>query len=225
MKNKGNALIAGLFMTMPMLAVAQQTEPLTGDSRLFNDGKQLFMRHDYAAARQTLMQYIDSEDSKTFMDEAEYMLACTAYELNLPDRIARLESYLERHPESRYKNRIQALVASSYFFDNEYLKSIACYRGCDFDAMGDKERDDNVYRLAQSYLEIGNKEEAAAWFMVLQEASDTYADDATYNLAYIDYSSAFTSPTYYNNYYIKKKNNFAQKNVLFNIFCFYLLVF
>ena len=53
MKNKGNALIAGLFMTMPMLAVAQQTEPLTGDSRLFNDGKQLFMRHDYAAARQT----------------------------------------------------------------------------------------------------------------------------------------------------------------------------
>ena len=210
MKNKGNALIAGLFMTMPMLAVAQQTEPLTGDSRLFNDGKQLFMRHDYAAARQTLMQYIDSEDSKRFMDEAEYMLACTAYELNLPDRIARLESYLERHPESRYKNRIQALVASSYFFDKEYLKSIACYRGCDFDAMGDKERDDNVYRLAQSYLEIGNKEEAAAWFMVLQEASDTYADDATYNLAYIDYSNGKYSSAMKGFAAVRNNKNYAE---------------
>ena len=45
MKNKGNAFIAGLLMTMPIVAGAQQTEPLTGQSRLFNDGKQLFMRH------------------------------------------------------------------------------------------------------------------------------------------------------------------------------------
>ena len=189
MKNKGNAFIAGLMMTMPIVAGAQQTEPLTGHSRLFDDGKQLFMRHDYAAARQTLMRYMDSGKCAEFADEAEYMLVCTAYELQLPDRVRRLETYLENHPESRYKNRVQALVASSYFFDGEYLKAIACYRGCDFDALGSEERDDNVYRLAQSYLEIGNTEEATAWLTVLKEASKKYSDDATYSLAYIDYSA------------------------------------
>lgn len=189
MKNKGNAFIAGLMLTMPIVAGAQQTEPLTGHSRLFDDGKQLFMRHDYAAARQTLMRYMDKAKCAEFTDEAEYMLVCTAYELQMPDRIEKLEAYLEKHPESRYRNRVQALIASSYFYDKEYLKVIACYRGCDFDAMGNEERDDNVFRLAQSYLEIGNKEEATAWFTVLKEASAKYSDDATYSLAYIDYSA------------------------------------
>lgn len=187
-KNKRNALVAGLLMAMPVASVAQQVEPLTASRRLFSDGKQLFIRHDYAAARQTLMRYIDAGDCATFMDEAEYMLACTAYELGLSDRLERLEDYLEKYPESRYRNRVQALVASSYFFEKEYLKAIACYKGCDFDAMGDDERDDNVYRLALSYLEIENIEEATAWFVVLQSESKKYVDDATYNLAYIDYS-------------------------------------
>ena len=39
MKNKGNAFIAGLLMTMPIVAGEQQTESLTGQGRLFNDGK------------------------------------------------------------------------------------------------------------------------------------------------------------------------------------------
>ncbi|MDN0073156.1 tetratricopeptide repeat protein [Bacteroides caecigallinarum] len=189
MKNKRNALMAGLLLVMPMAVGAQQVQPLTGSCRLFDDGKQLFLRHDYAAARQTLMQYVNAGDCSEFMDEAEYMLACTAYELNLPDRMERLESYLSAHPESRYKNRVQALVASVYFFDNDYLKAIASYRGCDFDALGNEERDDNVYRLAQSYQQIGNTTEAAAWFTVLKSGSSKYADDATYNLAYIDYSN------------------------------------
>ena len=189
MKNRRNAIIASLFMVIPVVAGAQQTGLLTGQGRLFDDGKQLFMRHDYAAARQTLMRYMDSDNRPEFADEAEYMLACTAYELKLPNRIDRLETYLEKHPESRYKNRIQALVASSYFSDKEYLKTIACYRGCDFDALGNEERDDNVYRLAQSYLETGNIDEARAWLTVLKEASAEYLDDATYGLAYIDYSA------------------------------------
>ena len=94
MKNKGNAFIAGLLMAIPIVAGAQQTEPLTGRNRLFDDGKQLFMRHDYAAARQTLMRYMDSDNCAEFADEAEYMLVCTAYELKLSDRIDRLETYL-----------------------------------------------------------------------------------------------------------------------------------
>lgn len=180
--------MAGLMSVMPLVGNAQKVEPLTGSQRLFDDGKQLFLRHDYAAARQTLTRYVNSDGVLSYADEAEYMLVCTAYELQLPDRIEKMEAYLNSHPETRYANRIQALIASAYFFDGEYMKAIASYRGCDFDGLSSTEREDNIFRLAQSYIKINNLEESAAWFKALQTVSQRYEDDATYNLAYIDYT-------------------------------------
>ena len=51
-------LIAGWLCALPLAASGQQTEPLTDSRRLFDDGKQLFLRQDYAAARQTLDRYV-----------------------------------------------------------------------------------------------------------------------------------------------------------------------
>ena len=188
MKVRKLVWMAGLMSVVTVTGNAQQVEPVTGSKRLFEDGKQLFLRHDYAAARQTLDRYIKSDATLSSADEAEYMLVCTAYELGMDDRIAMLESYMESHPDTRYANRIQSLIASSYFFDGEYMKAIACYKGCDFDALNNEEREDNIFRLAQSYLKIGNNEEASAWFKALQAVGSRYDDDATYNIAYIDYT-------------------------------------
>lgn len=188
MKKRKLVWVAGLMSVMPFVGNAQKIEPVTGSQRLFDDGKLLFLRHDYAAARQTLTRYINSEGTLSYVDEAEYMLVCTAYELDMPDRVEKLEAYLLSHPETRYANRVQSLIASSYFFDGEYLKAIASYRGCDFDGLGNDEREDNLFRLAQSYFKIDNLEEASAWFKALQAVSSKYDDDATYTLAYIDYT-------------------------------------
>ena len=190
MKGKKFVWMAGLMSVMPLMGNAQQTEPLTGSQRLFDDGKQLFLRHDYAAAHQTLMRYVKSEETLSYADDAEYMLVCIAYELNMPDRIEKLESYLESHPETRYANRVQSLIASAYFFDGEYMKAIASYRGCDFDALSSEEGEDNIFRLAQSYQKINNTNEASAWFQALAAVSVKYKDDAIYNLAYIDYTQS-----------------------------------
>ena len=54
MKRKRKLEMAGLLCMMPWMAFAQQVEPLTDPVRLFEDGKTLFQRHDYAAAQQTL---------------------------------------------------------------------------------------------------------------------------------------------------------------------------
>lgn len=190
MKNKKYVWIAGLICAMPLAMNAQQTEPLTDSRRLFDDGRQLFLRHDYAAARQTLTRYINDNKDAEFTDEAEYMLACTAYELRMDNCIELLDSYLAAHPESRYYNRVQSLIASAYFFKEDYLKAIACFKGCDFDALGDKDREDSAFRMAQSYVKIGNLEEAAVWFRVLKDTNSPYRVDAVYNIAYIDYTQA-----------------------------------
>ena len=187
MKNKKYVWIAGWMCTFPLAVGAQQVEPLTDSRRLFEDGKQLFLRQDYAAARQTLTRYLSDKEKATFQDEADYMLACTAYELRMPDCIERLEAYLTAHPESRYRNRVDALIGSAYFFDGKYGEAIALLKSCDFDALGDRDREDCVFRLALSYMKINNLEEAGAWFQVLKAVGNHYQIDAVYHLAYLDY--------------------------------------
>ena len=114
MKRKRKLEMAGLLCMMPWMAFAQQVEPLTDPVRLFEDGKTLFQRHDYAAAQQTLTQYLQQEPSAEFAEEAAYMLVCTSYELNKPDRIRQLEAYVGQYPDSRYINRVYALIGSAY---------------------------------------------------------------------------------------------------------------
>lgn len=180
-------LIAGWLCALPLAASGQQTEPLTDSRRLFDDGKQLFLRQDYAAARQTLDRYVRQNGEADLLDEAAYMLACTSYELKMPDCIEALSVYLEAYPESRYANRVQSLIASAWFFKGKYLESIATFKGCDIDMLSEEERDECTMRLGTAYMKIGNLEEAGIWFSVLKAASSRYHDDAVYNLAYIDY--------------------------------------
>lgn len=162
-------------------------EPLTGGERLFHEGRELFLRQDYAAARQTLVRYTRQAGEKAWADEVDYMLACTAYELRLPECREVLTDYLEAHPESRYRNRVQALIAASYFSEEKYMETIATLKGCDISLLSDEERDASALRMGTSYLKVDKWQEAAFWFSVLKDSSKAYYPDAVYNLAYIDY--------------------------------------
>ena len=50
-KYKKYIWMAGLCCALPLTVSGQQVEPLTGADRLFNEGRELFLRQDYAAAR------------------------------------------------------------------------------------------------------------------------------------------------------------------------------
>ena len=187
MNTKKYKWIAGCLCALPLVVSAQQTEPLTDHRRLFDDGKELFLRHDYAAAQQTLMQYVKQNPRADTSDEVAYMLTCTAYELNASGRLEQLEKFLDTYPDSRHRNRVQALLASAYFFQEKYLETIATFKGCDLELLSNEERDVCTLRMATAYQKIGNLQEASMWFSILKEVSEKYHADAVYNLAYIDY--------------------------------------
>ena len=172
MNTKKYKWIAGCLCALPLVVSAQQTEPLTDHRRLFDDGKELFLRHDYAAAQQTLMQYVKQNPQADTSDEVAYMLTCTAYELNASDRLEQLEKFLDTYPDSRHRNRVQALLASAYFFQEKYLETIATFKGCDLELLSNEERDVCTLRMATAYQKIGNLQEASMWFSILKEVSE-----------------------------------------------------
>jgi TolA-binding protein len=155
---------------------------------LYNEARELFAQKHYAAAAPLLRTFLAQKPSAGLKQEAEYMLACSAYELQDQHRIEILETYLKNFPDSPYANRVNALIASACFFDKDYDRALAMFNSVDPDLLPDEERDDAVYRMAVSEMTVGRVEQAVIWFGVLKTNSKKYAKDCGYYIAYIRYA-------------------------------------
>ena len=121
-------------------------------------------------------------------EEAEYMLVCSAYELKDKNSITLLRNYLEKYPDTPYANRIYALLAAGYFYEEKYDEALALFNSAQLDLLGNEERDDMTYLLATCYLKTGNVKEAAIWFETLKASSKKYDNDCAYYISYIRYT-------------------------------------
>lgn len=119
--------------------------------------------------------------------DKEYAQICREYELKSENSIELLEAYMEKYPDSRHANRVEAMIASVYFDKGKYQEAVAVYRSCNLDALADKERDDAAFKLAMAYLKTGNLKEATVWFGLLRDLAKDRRSDGVYHLGYIDY--------------------------------------
>lgn len=187
MKKRIVSLIFGIICSFPTYMAAQQVHPIVSPQNLYENGQQYFLQKNYAAAQQALKQFVRNKISSDDAQNTEYMLACTAYELKAKDRIDVLRSYLDKYPDSPHANRVNALIASSYFQNGHYDEAIAIFNSCELYRLPDEERDEMTYQMATSFLKINQLQQASVWFQTLRDSSTKYYKDASYNLAYIDY--------------------------------------
>lgn len=195
MKNRISRILCAALCCAPLLATAQTGEKSTSPKRLYQEGSTLFRQKAYAAAVYPLQMYVRQmrADGQPLPDtgqrqEAEYMLVCAAYELRDPKSTELLRAFLDDYPDTPHANRIYALIASTYFFEEKYDEALAMFNSARLDLLASEERDDMTYRLATSYLKTGNVKEAAVWFETLRSTSKRYADDCTYYISYIRYT-------------------------------------
>ena len=141
MKLKQTLMLA-LLGALPAAGLAQRHVPLHGPERLFEEGKELFIKKDYAAALHALSRYVETArtPSLPMLGEAEYMMACTAYELKDEDCVAILQRYLDTHADSPYKNRVGALMADALFYQGDYAAAVDRFRAVDLDLLGSEKR-------------------------------------------------------------------------------------
>lgn len=125
---------------------------------------------------------------KDVAGDREYVRVVREYELGAPDRLLQLENYLELYPDSRYANRVEAMMGVCYFEEGKYPECIAMLRSCDLELLPDEERDDCLMKLGTACLKTGNLKDASVWFALLEGVTRTHQADASYNLAYIDYA-------------------------------------
>lgn len=188
MRIRRSLLVFQLICGFPICVSAQQSSTITSYVRSFESGKVLFQQKNYSSARQVLKTFVQQKEDADLIQEAEYMIACTSYELNEKNRIADLRSYLKRYPDSRHANRINSLIASAYYFDKNYDEAIKLFNQCDPEQLSNEECQDVTFRKAMAYLQKGDLVQSATWFRTLQHLGNNYSADCVYYLSYINYT-------------------------------------
>ena len=195
MKSKILSLLVVVACSLSSVTLNAQTTVDTSPTNLYREGQRLFGEKAYAAAEASLKAYIACMQQEgnpaaeaSNLLEAEYMLASAAYEQNAVQSLNALQGFLRQYPDTPHSTRVQALIASSYFYQEAYEDALAVFSRTDLGLLSNEERDDMTYRMATSYLKTGNLQEAAIWYETLRATSPRYTTDCTYYLSYIRYT-------------------------------------
>lgn len=188
--NRHFILLTALLGTLSGNVGAQRPARTAGE--LYAEGTQLYLRGKYAAAEQTLEQFLAlppaGADHCARIAEAEYMTIGAAYYLKEADCSDQIQEYLVKYPDTHHANRLHTLAGNSLYFAGMYDRALESYTQADFSLLGNSERDEATLYKAISLLKTGDVEEAYALFIVVQSVSAEREADARYYKAYIDYT-------------------------------------
>ena len=181
------ALFVILFFTFIIASQAQ--EPAETPEQNYMEGKLLFECKHYNAARQTLGKLRNNRSlSSEMIQEAEYMMVCSTYELKEEEAYTEIANHLKKYPYSLHANRLKTFLANILYERKEYEAALRQYEQSEPDDLNDSERDEATLYQAICHLNVGNTQKAYTLFSVLLMCSEEYQTSALFYKAYIDYT-------------------------------------
>ena len=184
---------------------AQRSYQFDSVNRLFNEGKELFVLKNYAGCMDKMEAYRGVSTDADLIQEADYLLACSAYEQNLPSSIDGLKSFLDQYPDTHHAAIVHYLIGSAYFSKEDYPRALHYFNQSNLDRLSLENQEAYTFRLAYALLKTDELDKARHYFTLLQNIGTTYNQDATYYLAYIDYATGKYDDAL--EQFIKLKNN------------------
>ena len=127
MKKEITRLICAAICCTPIIGFAQTGDKFTSTDNLYKEGKELFQEKNYAAALPALKAFVKQKPVASLLQDAEYMLVSSAYELKDKNRIELLRKYLDRYPADRvfYKKTSDRYIVN-YISGQRNRKSAGC---------------------------------------------------------------------------------------------------
>jgi TolA-binding protein len=167
----------------------QRSRQYEAPERLFEEGKAFFELKNYPGSEDKLTAYKTSPlRDGDLMQEADYMLACIAFEQGRRNAGTALEQYLETYPDARHRNEICFLLGSVCFSEANYQTALYWLNESDADRLNPEQSEAHTFRMAYALLQTGSLKEAQPHFLRLRQTGATYREAAAYYLAYINYA-------------------------------------
>lgn len=188
--NKHFILLSALLGSLSVGAQAQRPAWTAND--LYTEGKQLYLHSNYAAAWQTLDEFLKQPITEgtqpDLIVEAEYMKVCAAYYLKNDNRLKLIDDYLAQYPQTAHAMRLNVLAGNVLYENEEYSAALERYNQCDLAELGEAERNEATLYKAVSLLKTGDEQEAYTLLTVVELCSSKYHEDALFYKGYIDYT-------------------------------------
>lgn len=171
------------------MASGQKSYQFDAPNRLFVEGKELFSLKNYSGCIDKLEAYKQHSTDADLIQEADYMLVCSAYEQGRPNAVELLKDYLDVYPASRHVDEVNFLIGSAHFGRGEYQKAIFWFNESNIDMLSSEQQEAYCFRLAYSFLQTGDMERAYGYFARIEQIGTRYREASTYYVAYINYAT------------------------------------
>lgn len=177
---------------LPLLLFAQPQLQLESADGFLKEGRRLFNQNDYQAAETYLEKWQDltkqQNGTEARDEEVEYMLLVIDAEADLSAAAGAVSEYMMRYPRSIYTNRLNSLMAASYYAQGEFENAVLWYQKTSIEKLTMKDVVRATYYYMVSSLKTGDIETAKQQMSILKIIDkDTYSDEIVFYDAYMDY--------------------------------------
>ena len=166
---------------------AQKTYVSDYPERLFDEGKRMYADKNYVGSIERMQLFKAGSMDFELIKVADYYLVSASFAKNNPDAKTLIADFLKKYPSSEYENRMNFLMASLLFLENDYEAAMEWFSKSDMLLLSDEEQEDYSFRYAYCALQSGEENQALPFFTVLASESKKYGEAATYYMGYIYY--------------------------------------
>ena len=170
-------------------ALAQETAIRNNDDHLFYEGRTLFEQRKFGASTKKFEQFCATAANKNsgLYADAQYYIACNAYELKRKDAVVTLKNYLNNYPYAPMREHVAYMIGRCCFEAKKYEETLTWYEQVQNNHLEGDENMAYLYTKAVSYLQLKKYEPARILFATLNGKKTKYEKDALYYYSYTEF--------------------------------------
>lgn len=153
----------------------------------FERGVAMYNDKNYNGCIDQLLQMRQLDPTAADREEAHYYIAMSTLYCGDDEALDLLLAFLSRYPESHRYQDVLATIGDYYFTRGAYGDALLTYKKVEPEALTGDRLDDMHYRMAYSYMLLGENDNALPLFDTLM-SSRQYGNAARFYKAYIAYS-------------------------------------
>jgi len=182
-------ILAGLFLSLSSTAAfSQKIEAKEDPDQLFYLATEQFRENEFPSCYRTIETWFEKSENPTLLEEASFLRASAAYELNKRETSVLLIQFLENYPGSPHAPKAYYLLGCSALNAGAYKDAMDFFSHCPESELSKNEKMDYQFRMAYASLQLNNFETARKLFRGLMDGDNRYVGSATYFYSYMDYA-------------------------------------
>ncbi len=170
------------------IGFAQNTQILKDKELLYNRATDLFEKQKYNPARSAFSDYAQNYSDERSITAEYYKALCGLY-LFHPDAVDGLKNFQDQHPQNPLSQRINYELGSFFYQKGNYSDASIYLKKVDYKYLNREESMESQFKLAYTYFNLQQFEEAAPLFNRVKGSNNKYSNASYYYSGIISYKS------------------------------------